>query len=665
MPNTRGIPISPLTGVLDTRSSPDMIPQGGLRMRQNMQTASMGKLRRGKGFQKLFSKTTYNNQDFHDQMVGVSGIRQPITMLKEFSTSRQILKKIVATQSKIAMLDEYGGAYKILGSGYGGTASESAAAPRFKSDQLGDYVIFTNDFEPPKYYVLESAPDETTGELIHDIPDLVTIGLTRAALVWQWRNVIFLADVEMDFTRCKNRIVWSNFQGPIEFDPADVQSIAGTRDLHLHERILGGAPFGNGFLIYTTHGIWEMTAVGGDESFAFRRVFNGEQNEQQGTLFFPNTLVALRDTHIYAGSDGLYEFTQFSPSPQRVEWIHRSSNLFFDNIDTANCQVHIGAADGDEVVFYAAEVGDANHCPSKGLRLNRAYQAADKVDHGFTAACQMHSQEIPTIRDFIISNGICTIAGLIAAGYPLVNEGLPNPLPSADVDFTPDSIYTTVSQTVDTAEVEDWTEESASEHSLCTLLAGRRLDDFCSKCQGKAFLAAASSVDWCIKQFSEVFYRERCVNPTAIGTTDSNGYTSASGSYLLDGIESIMRFAPMWSEGAIVTMSSIGLDFIEVPQNPPARISLRIGMSAQVKDPNIENCGIVWHQHSEQEVKCQSNKSQAQHLIGKTTPGREFSWQFERKGKKLYVELRMVGTGGDAIFSKIKAEVGASKFRQY
>jgi len=73
------ITLAPLTGVLDVRSTPDLIPRDGVRFRQNLQTVADGKLRRGAGWAKLLSQAAYNNADFHDQLLVFDGIVVPVT----------------------------------------------------------------------------------------------------------------------------------------------------------------------------------------------------------------------------------------------------------------------------------------------------------------------------------------------------------------------------------------------------------------------------------------------------------------------------------------------------------------------------------------------------------------------------------------------------------
>jgi len=199
---------------------------GTLRFRQNFQCLDQNKLRRGCGWKKLLSNTSYNNEDFHDQLLSLSNdedftsIRQPITLLFEAESTRKVRNLIAAKQGAIAKLNEYSGNWRILGTGYGGEQTTSAAAPRFHCAQVGDFLAFTNDFESPMYHRLEDV-SVAGSPLIQPFPDLATIGLSRAGVVWAWRNCLFFADVEMDGKRFAYRLIWSDFDNPTAFDPAD------------------------------------------------------------------------------------------------------------------------------------------------------------------------------------------------------------------------------------------------------------------------------------------------------------------------------------------------------------------------------------------------------------------------------------------------------------
>lgn len=671
MPNPKPTLDGPLTGTLDLRSQPDQLTAGTVRFRQNLQTTGQGKLRRGTGFEKFLNGPNYNNSDFHDQLVGISGQpRSPVTLLFEAESTREVRSLIIASQSVVAQLDQHNGSYRILGSGFGGNATQSATAPRFKAARQGDFVLLTNNFDKVQFAVLEQPPDPS-GNYLSTLDDLETIGLSKAAVIWSWRNVVFLANVVMDGTRFGYRLLWSDFDHPTGFDPADVQSITGSKDLFTHETILAGAPAGNSFLIYTTHGIWEMVAVGGDQSFDFRRVYNGESKDGSDTvkavLAYSNTLCNVHDEHMYVGHDGIYVFNQYYSAPSRPEWLHRASADLFNLLDTSVCEPHVAAAFGDEVYFSIASAAAANHCPDYTLRANRTYQVCDTVDHGFLTFCQFSPQDIPTIRDFIVENEICTLTGLAAQGYPYGNENLPRPLPSGDAPFTPDSMYSSVrlaidvrlaDGTIDTVHVENYTQPNASSTSLCAVLNGVGINDICKECRSVPLFVAVSSVDWCLKQLGRVFYREMCLNATAVGGTDINGYTASIGSYELDAITSLIRFAPIVGNDELVKCQGLQLDYVPVAQNPASQVSLRVGVSAQPSDPNT-GIGMRWFQHSSKDLAYVSQKNQAQHEAAGTQPSQPLKWRFEREARMLYLELTINGIGGDSTFSRIAADIGS------
>ena len=61
-----------------------------------------------------------------------------------------------------------------------------------------------------------------------------------------------------------------------------------------------------------------------------------------------------------------------------------------------------------------------------------------------------------------------------------------------------------------------------------------------------------------------MFYRERCTNPTTVGSTGGLGYTSAAGTYVLDPYTSLVRFAPIFSPNALMKIQKILLNYLTV-----------------------------------------------------------------------------------------------------
>lgn len=444
--------LSPLTGVLDLRSPPDILPGGSLRWRQNIRTVDRGKVRRAQGFSKLLTnQDPYNNADLHDQLLQITeeAARQPITLLYEAESSRKQKALIVGTESTLYKFSATTGNFAVLGTGYG-AGGTSAEGPRFKAARQGDYVIFTNDYNTPKYHVLEQGYPFGDPE-IHEFDDLEVIGLTKAKHVWVWKNVVFFADVEMDQGRFPFRVVWGDFDNPTSFDPAKEESIAGQKDLLPNERILGGAPLGDIFLIYTTHNIYEMSAIGGEESFRFRIAYAGDRSNFVGVLNFPNTLVNTGSSHIYVGSCGtkdsesgavkVYEFSPFQQAPESPEWLHPSTKKLCDEIASSFCNVHVSWMNGHEIYISYATAAAVNGCPNATLRINHEHRVCDYMDRGFTAFCEHNPNTSQTIRDFIIDQRICTIDELTLAGYGFVSEGLPREELVPSAAFEPQVIY--------------------------------------------------------------------------------------------------------------------------------------------------------------------------------------------------------------------------------
>lgn len=662
---SKPLTVAPLTGVLDVRSSPDLMPKGSLRMRQNLQTVDENKLRRGCGWSKLLSRSQYNNQDFHDQLLTFGGsVREPVTLLYESESSRKIRTLWLATQSRIACLKEVTGNWKVIGTGLGGGAGTDCLGPRFKAAVQGDYMIFTNNFDRPKVHRLEQPPFDST--LLADIEDLETIGLSKAGLVWAWRNVVFLADVEMDGERFGYRVVWSNYNNPTSFDPAKPESITGFKDLEFGERILAGAPTtSNTYLLYTTKRIWEISVVGGEQVFGWRVAYDGTKTDETGILQYENTLVDIGGDHLYMAKDRFYLFNAYRSAPDPIEWMHRADELLYKDLDASACSAHIGFFHDGEA-FFSVKRTDDTGCPGVTLRVETQYKVVDLLDHGFTAATNFRSQEIPSIRDFIIDKRICTADELDTQGYGWDNEGLPAPVQVPTAAFEPQVFYTATPKEIETGlETEDWDQESADADSLCALLGDLRLDDLCRGCESPSMLVLASAQDLCLKEYDTVFYRERCANPTAVGTTGSLGYTSAAGSYILDGYTSLMRFAPLFVERSNVTIERLQVTGIPAAQGTASLIGLRIGASGQTADPNDDRCLIVWHSHSLKQLKCFTNRTAAQHLQKGSVPSQVLEWKFWRVARNIFIELRIDGTGGDCVLSGVQVDAVSSVIRNY
>src|SRR6185436_19013899 len=85
----------------------------------------------------------------------MSATRQPVTLIHEAQSSTGVRSLFIGQQQRLLRLSQHSGNWKVLGGGFGGEASTSAAATRFRAAQLGDYLWFTNDWDRPQVHILE------------------------------------------------------------------------------------------------------------------------------------------------------------------------------------------------------------------------------------------------------------------------------------------------------------------------------------------------------------------------------------------------------------------------------------------------------------------------------------------------------------------------------
>jgi hypothetical protein len=558
---------------------------------------------------------------------------------------------------------------------------------------LGDYVFFTNGFDTPLY--CQTDPPEYNA--LQPISDLSLIGLSVARKMWVWRNCLFLADVVMDGSRISYRFLWSDYNNPTSFDPSIQGSITGFQDLEYGDRILGGMPCGNSFIICTTLGFWELYVVSttSTESTTTGTTTTTTVNETgavQGqvfgiqklpgispktALFYENTLINVGDGILYMGRDRIYYFNLNMAAPEPLEWLHLADILIYQNIQSMVCEAHIGVYDytNSEAYFSVLTSNSTNGCPDVTLRINWQYKTVDFIDAGFTAMVDYRPQSVPTVRDWMIDQQICTPMYMAGDGFGWVYEGLPNPIPEPTAPFQPEVIITHAAMYVDGVTTEQWcamypnanefecTIRTPDGDSLCALMTAEGLTsifNYCQKCDSNPVLIGASSNDWCLKEFGEYFYRERCTNPTAVGSNSALGYTSATGSYLLDSYSSIIRFAVIFSPDALVTLERVTLNFLA---NAPGAITGRIGLSGQLVDPNVPNPCIKWNPISVKQLQCLSKLTPAQMQSKNIVPDKELRWDFLYSAKYVYVELSISGTLTDALFSGIVLNAGSKAIK--
>lgn len=626
----------------------------------------------------------YNNSDLHDQLLSIlnyfdsqdpvadnddgvyeaddfstacsgtiknkASSREPITFQKEFVSSSGVRKLVVGTHSRLYNYNSSTENWQVIADGWGGTFSLDCKMRRWRAAQVGDTVIFTNDYDPPQYWILDSGPMGCVMQAIRPVPDLVDLRITQAKAIVAWRGLVFLGDITMDGRRYPNRIIWSDKDDAIGFDPGKSGTIAGDQVLDQGETVLGFKEIGDYLLIYTSRAIWQVTAVGGDEILNFRKAY-AEPLTGDACLCYPNTLVSLGDSHVFAGRNGIYLFNLAMPRPERIKWLHEAAIIAFEDINEQCCDAHVAEYNPSSREIYFSWAKSGEYLPSYSLVVNVQQSAANFLDYGFSSFCN-HTRDVRmTWRDFLLEYCICDSSGV--ADTPYIKEGLPRIAVSPGTcAIIPDSLYTktALTLTINGIEIttEDWTAEPTA-NSLCSVLSGLSIDDICRECNADQVFIGASSSDYSLKEIGGVYYRHRCLNPTEVGSFSTIGswacYSASVGRYAADGYQSQVVSGPidLGDPDAVKLATELEVEFLAEYDADPPELVCEIGNSAQAIDPMSAegSCAIVWQKQTVNRffLECQSLTNEAGHKSSGTRPNRKIKWPLWVRGKYIYWRL--------------------------
>lgn len=688
---------TPPTGPLDNRSVPSQMPPQSYRRLLNVWVPAAFKLARRYGWEKLFPADDYNNSDLHDQLLALQTYydvlddsvppedilslpnaacdvtintrttgRQPITMLHSFESTLESRTLLAGTESRIYALNGKNGNWRLLADGLGeGIDDGTCPRRRFYCSTNVDTAIFVNDFNKVLYWIYGSGPNGCDQQSVRPIPEMDLIGVSRASVTWTWKYVSFVANVEMDGTRFTNRVIWSDYKGPLSWDPSKPESIAGMTDLDYGETILAGGEIGDYFFIFTDRRIWQLS-VKSDGTFNFTKRFTPDKTGDS-CLFYRNTLISSGREIYYFGKDGFYSFSQYRPAPERLDIPHLgTANIFHETragtISPEWCDNHVAGFNPTTKEVLISWVPDTSETgfPESTFVFNVAYNHTSEIDHGFTAFIAHQSDTSGTLRDYLLEICACTIAELTANGSSFIKEGLPR---SVVVDDCPefDSVVTEDALVVDGSSLED-PDGEVSEDALCHAIG--KIANLCGGCPNDYTFVGACAVDWCLKQFSFVLSRERCTNPTAVGSSDGDGYTASVGIYALDGyLTRITSMAMDFRDSrSDKILRRFEIEGIPGEQDIPSTLSLSIGQSHQVVDPlNDQLCGIMWQSQDDFLLECQS-VSVSQHVEDGSRANETIEWPLYLESLYFYFDIQIDGTGGAFEMARFTMDVdGGSK----
>lgn len=388
--------------------------------------------------------------DVYCQQIGYPrpGCAEAITHLAEVSAEGAGRKLIAATMSRIYALNETSGNWKLLADGLGNSTYSDAQCGcndvRFTSATMGAYILLTNGFNSPLLWYVGDDSTLTCTAPAQPVGDLEVLGISAAGVVVSWKGFMMLLDVLENGSRHGGKIIWSDFEDPTAWISSDV-SMAGQATVAVGEKFLAAEPLGNFLYLYTDRSIWRVTLLDSDVLFSFDRVYSGSS-----ALKYRYSMVNTGKEHIFLGQTHIYMMTLFDTRPIEVDWLNKASPVIFSgmneddaafsSINELNCDQVVGGWNEEfKEVWFSWPTGN-NDCPNMSLVLNMQYNAADLVDHGFTAFKSYRPDPRISIDGFLLQQGICSTQELIDDYF---REGLPcGAVKSTSVPLTPGLNYT-------------------------------------------------------------------------------------------------------------------------------------------------------------------------------------------------------------------------------
>lgn len=577
-----------------------------------------------------------------DDLHYMQGCREAVTMLNEITTDTA-RTLVAATMSRVYEYNQSSGNWRILVDGLGNsgyTAEQCTCnSVRGVSDTMGEYLLYTNNLDAPMIYHLGDEPSGCALNAMQVVTDLDALGINRAGGVVVWKGFAIWFDLTENGSRFGGDVIWSDLEAPDSYIESDT-SFAGRATIAVGETLLAAGELGNWLIFYTDKGIIRTTLVGGEDVFNFERIYTGGN-----ALKYKFSLINGGDFHAYLGESDVYVFTQFDTRPINVAWITKAAGFIFNGIaeddaiyepiNKEACDLVTGGwSEEKHEAWLSWPTGD-NICPNVTLRLNMKFNAADFVDHGFTAFLTFRKDERPTVGQWIEDMGICPRGSVVAVG---LKEG--------DVCSGSESVVEDPPLYIRN-ETED-PDLPIDPDSLCAALGDRTIDDFCDDCAVSATFIAASATDFTLKQIEDdIYYREMLG-----GNIEAyDGYSCHGEFYHFVGYDTVMQEgAEMYRSGDEKMIKRVIVEAEPLPQSSPSPLECDVAYGSQ------PSC-MTWVSARSLDFECQTQKTPAQHAADKTRQDDGFNFPFWRRGIYLSARFRITGIGGGGTFSALHKSI--------
>jgi hypothetical protein len=574
------------------------------------------------------------------------GCNEAITMLNsigQFDGNRIL---VAATRTRIYALNFATGNWKIVADGLGTDEGSQPCATcsqeRWMSAVVQNVMVLTNGVNVPMTFNPIDGPTTCALWRAEVIADMDTLNVSSAGCVGSWKGFTFLGDVVQDGVRYRNRILWSDFNDPYTWVPAD-DNIAGFQDLGNDEIILQIQPLNDFCFIYTDRSIYRLALIATDPAaptFAFEEIYRGDES-----LKYKYAFVNTGAAHIFWSENRVLQMTSFDKRPVEPDWFRAVSNTVFDGMSTEEisfdglneeqCDHFIGGYNPEfKEVWFSWPTG-SNTCPNMSLVFNttRAEEGADLVDQGFTAFHWYDGRKQLSIFEWWEDMQVCTRTQSLDE---LIKEGLPYQMESDPFDNP-------VSTTWNAAD--DWDAES-DPNSLC-----RRMEEFwinviCSDCNTESRYVMAHADDKALKEYADrTYYRQELDGSL----------------YVLNGYDTVIR-SGQWDfkDSKEKRIRELWVQFLAEEQTVPNILYGYIGIAPspgcitwkQIR--SYDDCETVSEGIS---LACPTAKTAEEHEADYTFANNPTHFQTLLRSRYLSWKLKVTGTGGGVCFSQVALEV--------
>jgi hypothetical protein len=582
------VPMTPLTGIFDARTSVDQEPAGAFAWKQNFEISPDGKLRQCGGFQKPFGqfktvKTSqndpgtpcpYTNADWHNQGVDAKS-REPVTLLFPSTSNAQVRTLFAGTKTKFIRLNEASGQWTVIGSGFAADGSLILTSIRWKAAELQDKIFLTNGFDKIQYHDIST-------DVMQPVSSLDTAGtggaaISKAMVIVQYQGVIMLMNMNEGAVHFGSRIRWSDLNDGTNFVVSD-SSISDYQDLDYGEQILNAVEMSGSLYVFTDRAIWRcnfaIDATSNQASLICNRFYSEPRNKSK-CLAFPNTLVSTGLDLYYAGGDAIYHYNPYLAEPERIEWIYRSSPMIFDDgniqIDREACQAPV-----------------ADYWPDR----NEIHFSWPIVDASPTSSL-VPSCNSPANK--AVSSGINRFTLVINVKY-------------LTCDFRDYGMSAYANYRSDLHSIGD--------------------------CNQSVIFLGAHGTDYCLKQHGAGYAREI--------------YDPVNDRFVTTGYNPILRgICPFGKFDGDKIISRFVIDGLADGDNGTV-FALRIGSSFTLMNPNetIAGCSVLWKNLSNKPIKCLMAKPASTYASTNVRPSTNTHWNFYYRGRYLYYEITIQNSDG-------------------